>query len=95
MYETNRTLKIVERTIREQFSEYFGDRYRIDCIESSFFVRKGREVNYMTVYIESGGPPLDEGATTEFDIHIQDLLLDEDIHYWPAIAYLTTDGGLP
>ena len=95
MNETSRTLKIVERTIWEQFPEYFGDSYRIDRIESSFFVRKSHEVNYMTVYIAPGGPPMKRGATTEFDIHIQDLLVDEDIRDWPAIAYITTDGRLP
>ena len=97
MNETNRTLKIVERTIWEQFPEYFGDGYRIDRIESSFFVRKGREVNNMTVYIEPGGPPLGVTATSEFDLHIHLLLIDQNasISSWPAIAYVTTDGRLP
>ena len=97
MYETNPTLKIVEQTIREQFPKYFGDGYRIDSIESSFFVRKGREVNYMRVFIESSGPPLDVGATSEFDLHIHLLLIDQNasISSWPAIAYLAKGGGLP
>ena len=95
MNETNRTLKTVERTIRERFPEYFGAGYRIDRIESSFFVRKGREVNYMTVYIAPGGPPLDHRATNEFSLLLKELLIGHGIRDWPAVAYVTADGRFP
>lgn len=68
MDETNQTLQTIERMIRERFQKHFGDRYRIDSIVGSSFDRKEREVNYVTVYLAPGGPPLDYRETNDFDI---------------------------
>lgn len=95
MNETNRTLKIAEKLIRERFPEYFGDSYHIDRIVSSFFRRKARDVNYITVYLASNGPPLDHEATNEFDILLKEELIGHDIRDWPAIAFVTIDHHAP
>ena len=58
MNGTNRTLETTERLIRERFPGHFGESYRIDRIEGSSFDRKDREVNYITVYLAPGSPPL-------------------------------------
>ncbi len=91
MNETNHTLKTTEQLIRKRFSDHFGDCYHIDRIESSFFHRKGREINYMTVYVGPPGPPLDQETTNTFDLLLKEELIGLDLHDWPAVAYVTTD----
>ena len=68
MNERNHTIQTAEQLIRRCFPEHFGDRYRIDRIVGSSFVRNGREINYITVYLAPGGPPLDHWETGKFDI---------------------------
>ena len=91
MNETNHTLKTTERLIHERFPAHFGDRYHIDRIQSSFFHRNGREINYITVYVGPPGPPLDQDTTNTFDLLLKEELASLDIRDWPAVAYLTTD----
>ena len=95
MNDTNRTLKIAEQLIRERFPQHFGDHYRIDRIVGSSFDRKQREINYITVYLAPGGPPLDHQATEEFDILLKKELTHHDIRDWPAIAFVTEDQDAP
>ena len=95
MNETNHTLQIAEQLIRERFRRHFGDRYRIDSIVGSSFGRKDREVNYITVYLVPGEPPLDRWETNEFDILLKEELISHDIRDWPAIAFVAQDRGVP
>ena len=91
MNETNRTLATAERLIRARFHKHFGDRYCIDSIVGSSFSRKDREINYITVYLSPGGPPLDHRETNEFDIILKEEMVDHDIRDWPAIAFVAQD----
>ena len=91
MSETNHTLKITEELIRKRFPRRFGDRYSIDRIVSSSFNRNDREINYITVYLEPGGPPLDHRETNEFDMCLKEELTGLDIFAWPAVAFVTKD----
>lgn len=93
MKETNRTLQTVERLIRARFHKHFGDRYHIDGIVGSSFSRKDRAVNYITVYLAPGGPPLDHRETNDFDLLLKEELIGHDIHDWPAIAFVAKDHG--
>ena len=93
MKETNHTLQTTEQLIRKRFSDHFGDCYHIDRIESSFFHRNGREINYMTVYVGPPGPSLDHETTNRFDLLLKDELIALDIRDWPAVAYLRTDSS--
>ena len=89
--ETNRTLQTAERLIRERFPGHFGDSYRIDHMVSSSFGRKDREINYITVYLTPGGPPLDHRQTNEFDILLKEELIGHNMRDWPAVAFVTQD----
>lgn len=91
MNGTNRTLETTERLIRERFPGHFGESYRIDRIEGSSFDRKDREVNYITVYLAPGSPPLDHRKTNEFDILLKKELTGHNMHDWPAVAFVTQD----
>ena len=91
MNQTNHALATAEQLIRARFDKHFGDRYRIDSIVGSSFSRKEREVNYITVYLSPGGPPLDHRETSEFDILLKEEMANLDIHDWPAIAFVTRD----
>ena len=91
MNETNCTLQTAERLIRERFHGHFGDRYCIDRIVGSSFGRKDREINYITVYLAPGGPPLDHRKTNEFDILIKEELIGHNMRDWPAVAFVTQD----
>ena len=91
MNGTNRTLQTAERLIRHRFTEHFGESYRIDHIEGSSFDRKGHEVNYITVYLAPGSPPLDHRKTNEFDILLKKELTGHNMRDWPAVAYVTQD----
>ncbi len=93
MSKTNSTLATAEQLIRARFDKHFGDRYRIDSIVGSSFSRKEHEVNYITVYLSPGGPPLDHRETNEFDIRLKKEMANLDIHDWPAIAFVTQDHG--
>ena len=93
MNETNGTLQAVERLIRARFHKQFGDRYRIDSIIGSSFDRKNRKVNYITVYLTPGSPPLDHRETNDFDILLKEDMNGQDIHDWPAIAFVAKDRG--
>ena len=93
MTEIKHTLQTVEELIRARFHKHFGDRYSIDSILGSSFHRKEREVNYITVYLAPGGPPLDHRETNDFDILLKKELVDHDIHEWPAIAFVAKDQG--
>ena len=95
MNKTNRTLLTAEQLIRKRFHGHFGDRYRINSIVSSSFNRSDREVNYITVYLAAGGPPLDHRETNEFDMLLKEELIGHDIHDWPAIAFVAQDRGAP
>lgn len=90
MNETNNTLKTTEQLIRKRFADHFGSRYHIDRIDSSFFHRNDREINYITVYVVPPGPPLDQETTNRFDILLKEELMGLDIRDWPSIAYVTT-----
>ena len=74
MSRTNRALQVTEEIIRKELPGHLGEGFRISHIESTFIRRKKRNVNYMTVYLEPGHPPLDNAAIMEFDI--------------PAVAYI-------
>ena len=50
--------------------------------------RKNRDVNYMTVYLEPGHPPLDHAAIIEFDIRPFKTLMSQGIFDKPAVAYV-------
>lgn len=91
MSETNYTLVNAERLIRARFQKQFGDRYRIDSIVGSSFDRKDRQINYITVYLEPGGPPLDHRETNEFDLLLKEEMIGHDIRDWPAIAFVAQD----
>ena len=91
MNETNRTLQTAERLIRERFPRHFDDRYRIDRIVGSSFGREDCEINYITVYLTPGGPPLDHRETNEFDLLLKEELIVYDIRDWPAVAFVTQD----
>ena len=91
MNETNRTLETAERLIREWFPGHFGGCYRIDRIVGSSFARNDREVNYITVYLAQGGPPLDHREISKFDILLKEVMIGHDIRDWPAIAFVTQD----
>ncbi len=93
MNETSRTLQITERLIRARFPKQFGDRYRIDSIVGSSFDRKDRKVNYITVNLAPGGPPLDHRETNDFDILLKEELIGQGIYDWPAIAFVAQDHG--
>lgn len=93
--KTNPTLRTTERLIRERFPEHFGNHRHIDRIESSSFDRKGRDVNYIAVYLAPGGPPLDHQATSEFDIRLKEELIGQGIRDWPAIAFITEGKDTP
>ena len=91
MNERNHTLQTAEQLIRQRFPGHFGDRYRIDRIVGSSFARDGREVNYITVYLAPGGPPLDQWETSKFDILLKEMMTGFNIRDWPAIAFVTQD----
>lgn len=91
MNENNRTLQTAEQLIRQRFPGHFGDRNRIDRIVGSSFARNDREVNYITVYLAPGGPPLDHLETSKFDILLKELMIAYDIRDWPAIAFVSQD----
>ena len=91
MNETSRTLATAERLIRRRFHKHFGDRYSIDSIVGRSFNRKDREINYITVYLAPGGPPLDHRETSEFDIILKEEMISYDIPDWPAIAFVAQD----
>jgi hypothetical protein len=93
MSESNRTIKMTEELIRERFPSHFGDRYSIARIVGSSFDRNDREINYITVYLEPGGPPLDHRETNEFDILLKEELIGRDIRDWPAIAFVNQDSN--
>ena len=93
MNETSRTLQTTERLIRARFHKQFGDRYRIDSIVGSSFDRKDHKVNYITVYLAPGGPPLDHRETNDFDILLKEELIGHHIYDWPAIAFVAQDHG--
>ena len=91
MNKRNHTLQTAERLIRQCFPGQFGDRYSIDRIVGSSFGRNGREVNYITVFLAPGGPPLDHGETSKFDILLKEMMIGYNIRDWPAIAFVTQD----
>ena len=91
MIESNRTLQTTEGLIRQRFPIHFGDRYCIECIVGSSFERNDREVNYITVYLAPGGPPMDHQETNEFDLILKEELMGRGIHDWPAIAFVALD----
>ena len=95
MSETNRALQTAERLIRARFRKHFGDRYCIASIVGSSFDRKGRAVNYITVYLAPGGPPLDHQETNDFDLLLKAELIGQDINDWPAIAFVVEPRGAP
>ena len=95
MNQTNHALATAEQLIRARFDKHFGDRYRIDSIVGSSFSRKEREVNYITVYLAPGGPPLDHLETIRFDILLKEMLTGYDIRNWPAIAFNTQEPEVP
>ena len=91
MKESNRTLQTTEGLIRQRFPIHFGDRYRIERIVGSSFDRNDREINYITVYLAPGGPPMDHQETNEFDIILKEELMGRGIRDWPAIAFVALD----
>ena len=91
MNERNYTLQTAEQLIRQCFPGEFGERYSIDHIVGSSFARNGREVNYITVYLAPGGPPLDQWETSKFDILLKEMMIGYNIRDWPAIAFVTQD----
>lgn len=93
MSQSNRTIKTTEELIRERFPKQFGDRYSIERIVGNSFDRNDREINYITVYLEPGGPPLNHRETNEFDILLKEELTGRDIRDWPAIAFVTQDSN--
>ena len=95
MYETNQTLKTAEQLIRDRFPGYFGENRRIDHMVSSYFERKGREINYITVYLTPDSPPLDQRVISEFNINLKEELTGRGLRDWPAIAFVTTDHPAP
>ena len=95
MNQTSSTLKAAEELIRNRFPEFFGDRYRIDHIESSSFKRKSREINYITVYLGPDCPPLDHSAASHFDLLIKEELTGLNMRDWPAIAFVPADSDSP
>ena len=95
MNENNLSLQTAEQLIRQRFPKHFGDGYRIDRIVGSSFGRNGREVNYITVYLAPGGPPLDHRKSSEFDILLKEEMLSQNIREWPAIAFVTQDREAP
>ena len=75
MKESNRTLQTTEGLIRQRFPIHFGDRYRIERIVGSSFDHNDREINYITVYLAPGGPPMDHQETNDFDIILKEELM--------------------
>lgn len=95
MNDANATLDTAERLIREQFPEHFGTRHSIDRIVGSSFSHENREVNYITVHLAPGGPPLDHLETIRFNILLKEMLTGCDIHNWPAIAFNSQEYEAP
>ena len=88
MSRTNRALQVTEEIIRKELPGHLGEGFRISHIESTFIRRKKRNVNYMTVYLEPGHPPLDNAAIMDFDIGLHERLLGQQIFDVPAVAYI-------
>ena len=88
MSRTNRALQVTEEIIRKELPGHLGEGFHISHIESTFIRRKKRDVNYMTVYLEPGHPPLDNAAIMEFDIGLHERLLGQQIFDIPAVAYI-------
>ena len=95
MNERSYTIQTAEKLIRQCFSGHFGDRHHIDSIVSSSFARDGREVNYITVYLAPGGPPLEQSETSRFDIVLKEMMIKYNVSDWPAIAFVTQDWDAP
>lgn len=95
MNQANSTLDTTERLIREQFPKHFGTRHSIDQIVGSSFNHEDREVNYITVHLTPGAPPLDHLEIIQFDILLKEMLTGYDIRNWPAIAFNTQEPQVP
>ena len=85
---TNRALQVTEAIIRKELPGYLGEGFRISHIESTSMRRKKRDVNYMTVYLEPGHPPLDAAVIIDFDLRLHEKLIGQQIFDTPAVAYI-------
>ena len=80
--------QVTEEIIRKELPGHLGEGFHISHIESTFMRRKKRDVNYMTVYLEPGHPPLDDAAIMEFDLGLRERLIGQQILDTPAVAYI-------
>ena len=87
MPRTNRALQVTEEIIRKELPGHLGEGFHISHIESTFMRRKKRDVNYMTVYLEPGHPPL-AAAIIEFELGLRERLMGQQILDKPAVAYI-------
>ena len=95
MPRTNRALQATEELIHKNLPQAFGAGFRISHIESTSLQRSKRDVNYMTVYLEPGHPPLDDEAIVELDIRLHEMLIGQNILDKPAIAYIDRNDDTP
>ena len=91
MPRTNHALQTTEELIHKNLPQAFGAGFHISHIESTSLQRNKRDVNYMTVYLEPGHPPLDDAAIVELDLRLREMLMGQHIFDKPAIAYIDRD----
>ena len=94
MPRTNRALQVTEEIIRKELPGYLGEGFHISHIESTSIRRSKRDVNYMTVYLEPGHPPLDDDAFIGFDIGLRESLMGQRIFDKPAVAYIDREDAV-
>ena len=94
MPRTNRALQVTEEIIRKDLPGHLGEGFRISHIESTSIRRSKRDVNYMTVYLEPGHPPLDDDAFIGFDIGLRERLMGQRIFDKPAVAYIDREDAV-